>query len=394
MITDNPPITITPGERLATQAQTRHAQERQLRLSASIVLSVAALLFIAGTAWDIQWHVTIGRDRAFTVPHIVLLTGLGVAGLGSLFMILWETRRSKHNPQMVNASNSTRMLRIFRAPLGFAITGLGALFGMIAFPLDDYWHTLYGIDVTLWAPFHVMIISSMLMVLLGVLFVVAGELNHTPAGRGRLWTQIGCALVMALFLITLLIFITQTDGAEGLVQIGSYSFVWYPVFLAGTLPLGLLTTLLITRQPGMATVTALGFLWVRQVLFAFVPWATTAMVQNEGLTYRLNAPTYVIMAVALPGSILLAALLLDGGYWLIQRRHAPVVPWLVGISVGAVLLTTLLDRPWATILPYFYYPAMDVDAVFVAALPLAVGGALLGSGAAVLFSRALRAVRR
>ena len=69
------------------------------------------------------------------------------------------------------------------------MAGFGALLGALAFPLDDYWHTLYGIDVTLWAPFHVMIISSMVMVGVGTLFVIASELNSRDIRprRGRAW---------------------------------------------------------------------------------------------------------------------------------------------------------------------------------------------------------------
>jgi hypothetical protein len=38
-----------------------------------------------------------------------------------------------------------------------------ALLSAIAFPLDNYWHQLYGLDVTIWSPFHVMIISGMVL---------------------------------------------------------------------------------------------------------------------------------------------------------------------------------------------------------------------------------------
>lgn len=394
MITHDPSVTLATGSQVVTTAQPDYAQERQIRLTASTLLNLAALCFITGTAWDIQWHISVGRDRVLTPPHLLLLTGLGAAGLTSLAMILWETWRSKQVLALVNATNSSRLLGLFRAPRGFAIAGIGVLFGLLAFPLDDYWHTLYGIDVTLWAPFHVMLITSMLMVLLGVLFVVAGELARPPAGAGLRWTQAAFAAGMALFLITLLIFIVQTDGAEGLARIGPYEFVLYPVVLATALPLGLLPAVLVTRQPGTATLTALGCLAVRQLLFAAVPWAMVSTAQAEGLTYRLNAPTFVIMATALPGALLVAALVIDGGYWLTRRRRYPLLPWLGGISVGAAVFTTLLDAPWATILPFFYYPDLDVAAVWVAALPLALGGALLGTGAAIIFSQALRGVRR
>jgi hypothetical protein len=36
----------------------------------------------------------------------------------------------------------------------------GALLARLAFPLDDRWHALYGIDVPPCAPFHVMIVGG------------------------------------------------------------------------------------------------------------------------------------------------------------------------------------------------------------------------------------------
>ena len=101
------------------------------------------------------------------------------AGLASLALVLWESWLAARRPQA--APGGTRLLWIFRAPIGAAVAGTGALLAAIAFPLDDYWHTLYGIDVTLWAPFHVMIVGSVLLIGVGTLFMLAAELRSAGA---------------------------------------------------------------------------------------------------------------------------------------------------------------------------------------------------------------------
>src|SRR5262249_35035734 len=153
--------------------------ETALRLIGATLITIAMAIFIVGTAWDIQWHPSVGRDRVLTSPHIVLLSGIALSGLLSLLVILLDSWRAWRG-RGVGDHNSTPILRIFRAPIGVFALGVGALTATLAFPLDDYWHTLYGIDVTLWAPFHIMIISSMVLVGVGALYMIAGELNRMP----------------------------------------------------------------------------------------------------------------------------------------------------------------------------------------------------------------------
>lgn len=41
----------------------------------------AALLCAVGLLWDIAWHTSIGRDRFFTPPHIVIYLGAILGGV-------------------------------------------------------------------------------------------------------------------------------------------------------------------------------------------------------------------------------------------------------------------------------------------------------------------------
>ena len=65
-------------------------------------------------------------------------------------------------------------------------------FSLIGFPLDDVWHRLFGQDVTLWGPTHLMLIGGAAMTLVGlaVLLVEAGAAKREAGRRGELpWAR-------------------------------------------------------------------------------------------------------------------------------------------------------------------------------------------------------------
>jgi hypothetical protein len=53
-------------------------------------------------------------------------------------------------------------------------------FSLIGFPLDDVWHRLFGQDVTLWGPTHLMLIGGAAMTLVGIAVLL------TEGGRARI----------------------------------------------------------------------------------------------------------------------------------------------------------------------------------------------------------------
>ena len=50
--------------------------------------------------------------------------------------------------------------RDWYAPLGGVLIAAAGGFALIGFPLDDVWHRLFGQDVTLWGPTHLMLIGG------------------------------------------------------------------------------------------------------------------------------------------------------------------------------------------------------------------------------------------
>src|SRR5713101_2694911 len=76
-----------------------------------------------------------------------LRLSVAIEGLLCLGMVLAETIRYRRRMPGVNDQTTSKVLRIFHAPLGFIVTGFGMFMILLAAPLDNYWHVLYGIDV-------------------------------------------------------------------------------------------------------------------------------------------------------------------------------------------------------------------------------------------------------
>ena len=61
-----------------------------------------------------------------------------------------------------------------------------ARFALIGFPLDDVWHRLFGQDVTLWGPTHLMLIGGAALTLVGqAVLLVEGCARRAASGRAR-----------------------------------------------------------------------------------------------------------------------------------------------------------------------------------------------------------------
>jgi len=99
-----------------------------------------------GVQWDIQWHVLIGRDSFWIPPHLITYAGVSAAVFLSFGMLFWETWRGTGEVRVLGLTGSR----------GFHLAAWGIAVTILAAPIDDLWHRLFGIDVTLWSPPHLM----------------------------------------------------------------------------------------------------------------------------------------------------------------------------------------------------------------------------------------------
>jgi hypothetical protein len=129
----------------------------------NLLAMVSLLTALLGMYWDIALHVGIGRDEGplANPAHYLILAGLyGVFSAGILAVAL---PRAGQRP----GPAALRLGRDWYAPVGGVLMAACGAFALIGFPLDDVWHRLFGQDVTLWSPTHLMLIGGAGMTLVG-----------------------------------------------------------------------------------------------------------------------------------------------------------------------------------------------------------------------------------
>src|SRR5215212_1991339 len=144
----------------------------------SAVATVSLLTAVFGMYWDISLHIDNGRDAGplANPAHYFILAGLfGIFSAGFFAMVLPTEKPSRV---------SVRIGRDWWAPLGGVLICACGAFSLIGFPLDDIWHRLFGQDVTLWGPTHLMLIGGAAMTLVGIaVLAVEGMRTSDSAGN-------------------------------------------------------------------------------------------------------------------------------------------------------------------------------------------------------------------
>ena len=138
--------------------------------------------------WDISLHIDVGRDAGplANPAHYFILAGLfGIFTAGFFAMVLPEGRPS---------ATAVRLGPDWYAPLGGVLICACGAFSLIGFPLDDVWHRLFGQDVTLWGPTHLMLIGGAAMTLIGIaVLTVEGMRARRRAGEPAASTATSCS---------------------------------------------------------------------------------------------------------------------------------------------------------------------------------------------------------
>lgn len=122
---------------------------------AMFITSIICALF--GFIWDVSLHIGNGRDDgALANPaHYFILIGLfGIFVAGCTAMVLPLGEENKPGPSAVRITDD------WYAPVGGIVMAGCGLYALMGFPLDDMWHRIFGQDVTLWGPTHLMMIGG------------------------------------------------------------------------------------------------------------------------------------------------------------------------------------------------------------------------------------------
>ncbi len=133
------------------------------------ISTVSLLSAFLGVYWDVSIHIDQGRDPGplANPAHYFILAGLfGIFAAGYLSISL---PRDGERP----GPAAFRIAGNWHAPVGgLLLFGCGT-FALLGFPLDDVWHRLFGQDVTLWGPTHLIMIGGAVMTLIGMVVLIA-----------------------------------------------------------------------------------------------------------------------------------------------------------------------------------------------------------------------------
>src|SRR5437667_10245479 len=137
----------------STEASTTRIESLGLYRAALWVLLGANLLAGWGVQWDIMWHVLIGRDSFWIPPHVMTYSGVTLIVLASFGVLALDTLRRLLAGR---APEGTECVLGLSGTPGFLLASCGIALTVLAAPIDDLWHRLFGIDVTLWSPPHLL----------------------------------------------------------------------------------------------------------------------------------------------------------------------------------------------------------------------------------------------
>jgi hypothetical protein len=353
-----------------------------LRLVLGLTALLGAIIFLEGTSWDIQWHSYIGRDRTLIPPHIMMLSGVALSGISGLLVVLIESWWVRSNK--IIAQYSLNFAEIFSGPLGAYIVGFTALTAAIAFPLDAYWHALYGIDVAIWAPFHVMFVASMGLVALGSAYMLssaahlATRIGVDGSGTRRAATLgVVLALATVLSLFTLLLF--DALDRKNTIDPGFISISVYPLLSGLLVSFTLVAAAFAIPWRWAATCVSGCYLFLAGIMAVFVQPATNWLLTVERLQYR-DTPTF-ISVVALEWFItpVVVAILIDvfmhrAKRKLWSRRKLTLVLALTALLSGALPIVSIFP-----LYPFLFAVRLGIAGYLVSVL-LGLAGTYLGTG--------------
>jgi len=315
------------------------------------IATVSLLLAVFGMYWDISLHIDVGRDPGplANPAHYFILAGLfGIFAAGFVAMVLPSGRPSP---------TSVRISGDWHAPLGGVLICACGAFSLAGFPLDDMWHRLFGQDVTLWGPTHLMLIGGAAMTLVGMAVLVV-EGMRTSGWKGadtRAQTRILAVRRIALagaFLLGLSTFQGEFDfGAP------QFRFVFEPMLIALAASVALVVARLwLGRGSALAAVGF--FLAVRGGLALLV-----------GPILGDSTPHFPLYVVE--------ALVVEGVAWRVSRERPLAFAVWSGAGIGTIGLAS--EWAWSHVWMPLPWPASLLPEAAVMGFAMAVFGALIGA---------------
>lgn len=302
----------------------------------TLLTTPSLLTALFGMLWDISLHIDNGRDPGplANPAHFFILFGLfGVFAAGVIAVCL--PREGQPGPSAV------RITRSWSAPVGGLLLTATGLYSLMGFPLDDIWHRLFGQDVTLWGPTHLMLISGAGLSLIALL-LLEQEGRALDAGGGLPFVKrLRRSSAMGGLLIGLSVYQAEFDFG-----VPQFRLVMQPLLIAAAAGLALVAARIWNGKGGALLAVAF-FLVVRGLMSLLVgpvlgettpsfPLYLGSAVLVELVALRLAARPVLLGAVAgaLVGTVGTAV----EAVW---TQSTSPLPWTSDIAVEGTLLAAV-----------------------------------------------------
>jgi len=277
-----------------------------------------------GFYWDVAKHIDTGRDPGpFGTPaHYPILIGLFGIALGGFTAIVLGTGRG--------VPTSVRIREDWRAPLGGVLIFVCGAFALSGFPLDDVWHTLFGQDVTLWGPTHVLMIAGASLATLGVWVLLVEGRRAVPRDERSdpWWLRLRVVMIAGGFLLGL-----STLQGEFDYGVPQFQLVYQPILLMLAAGVGLVAARIRLGRFG-ALQTVASFLVIRGIF-------TLVIGPILGMS-TLHIPLYIVEALVVE----LAALVVPRGRTLTLGMLSGVLIGTLGLAAEWGWSHVWMPLPW------------------------------------------------
>jgi hypothetical protein len=318
--------------------------------SLPIAFVVGALLVaVFGMYWDISIHIDEGRDAGplANPAHYFILAGLFGVFFAGLLSICLPTE-GRPSPAAVKLRGD------WYAPLGGLLMLVSSSFALGAFPMDDVWHRIFGQDVTLWGPTHLVLIGGAGLATVGALILLAEGVDarspDTPRPRARflvLWQ----GMLAGSFLVALSTFQAEFDFA-----VPQFRLVWHPILLMLAAGIGLVSARIMIGRGG-ALLAVAWFVAIRGGLSLYVGPLTG----HTGLHF----PLYIVEALVVEAVALR-----------VPRDRPIAFGALAGVGIGTIGLAA--EWAWSHIWFTFPWNSALLPEGIVAGLLAGVAGGVIG----------------
>ncbi|HVF52283.1 MAG TPA: hypothetical protein VNC78_01620 [Actinomycetota bacterium] len=230
--------------------------------SGGVALAIWALVVaVIGFLWDVAWHMDQGRDNfLFTPAHTMILVGLGGILAAGVLSAIFASLGTDDVGRRIGP------IKVPNGAIGLLALGFGALLG---FPLDELWHAAYGIDVTMWGPTHLIMISGASFAPLAIWTLLAEGVGHSAPGgavtrRSPRWHKQVMGTLAGAVLVGLSTFQAEFDFG-----VPQFQQLYHPVLIAGACGFGLVLAQ-VALGPWGALRALQGFLIIRALLAVLV----------------------------------------------------------------------------------------------------------------------------